>query len=186
MLNLRQIILLAIYYGLLRNLPEGYDHPMFSIFNRARSGVCCRLFESSGVGVNVHRGARFGTGRNIKVGNYTNLGENVRLNGRGGIKLGDHVLMGPDVIIYTGTHTYDDISVPLQRQAMRYALVTIGDDVWLGARVIILPGVTIGKGCIVGANAVVTRDLPPYTIAVGIPARVIKYRDRALSKDEIP
>lgn len=175
---IKQIILLFIYYVILKDLPEGYDHPRFGLFNRMRTYVCRGLFAQCGQNVNVHQGAVFGTGRNLRVGNESNLGVNARINGRGGVSLGEHVLMGPDIIIYSGTHTFSDISVPIQKQEMRYAPVIVGNDVWLGARVIIMPGVTIGDGCIVGANSVVTKDLPPYSICAGTPARVIKYRKK--------
>lgn len=174
--TLARLLYLGLYYGFLFHLPEGYDHPVFRPCNRARSWVCRRLFAECGVGLNVHRGAHFGSGRNVKVGDYANLGESLRLNGRGGVTLGDHVLMGPDVIIYSGTHTFSRTDIPIQRQPMRYAPVVIGNDVWLGARVIVLPGVTIGDGCVIGANSVVTGDLPPNAIAAGAPARVIDRR----------
>lgn len=141
-----------------------------------RSWVCSRLFESAGPGLNVHHGAAFGLGRNIRVGDETNIGIDAYINGRGGVILGDNVLMGPEVMIYTGTHTFSHPVMPIRRQPMRYAPVTIGNDVWLGARSIILPGITIDDGCIVGANSVVTKDLPPRSIAVGSPARVIGNR----------
>lgn len=182
---IKQVLLFALYYGILKNLPEGYDHPTFSIFNNMRTWVCRELFADCGKGVNVHRGAAFGSGRAVKVGNYSHLGENVRINGRGGVSLGDNVLMGPDIIIYSGTHNFSSVAMPIQKQGMRYAPVVIGNDVWLGARVVILPGVTIGDGCIIGANAVVTKDLPPFSIAVGIPARVIKKRESLQDFDSV-
>lgn len=173
---IRQAFFLVLYYAFLRNLPDGYDHPAFQWCNRLRTWACRRLFESCGPGVDVHRRAAFGLGKRIKVGAHANLGVNVYINGRGGVTIGENVLMGPDVIIYTGTHTLGDSETPVQRQQMRYAPVTIGDDVWLGARVVVLPGVTIGRGCVVGANSVVTRRLPPYAVAFGVPAQVLRKR----------
>lgn len=91
--------------------------------------------------------------------------------------IGENVMMGPEVLIYTQNHRMDDPDVPMRTQGMREIKpVFIEDDVWVGARVCILPGVTIGKGSVIGACAVVARDIPPYSVAVGNPARVVKTR----------
>ena len=87
-------------------------------------------------------------------------------------------MMGQEVIIYTTRHNDNRIDIPMMEQGMGNVLpVKIGDDVWIGGRVIILPGVTIGNGCIIGAGAVVTKDIPPYSVAVGVPAKVVKIID---------
>jgi len=87
------------------------------------------------------------------------------------------VMMGPDVMVIGRDHEFSDPYVPMCQQGFRpYEPVTIGDDVWICARVVILPGVTIGSHSIVAAGAVVTRDVPPYVIAAGVPARVVAWR----------
>jgi len=86
--------------------------------------------------------------------------------------IGSNVRIGPSVSIHTDSHGTD---VLLRRQSYGFAYpVTISDDCWIGADVNILPGVTIGVGCTIGAGAVVTKDIPPYSVAIGTPARVIK------------
>ena len=86
-------------------------------------------------------------------------------------------MMGPEVVIYTSGHTFDSIDVPMMDQGdTAERPVTIGNDVWLGRRVIIMPGVNIGDGCVIGAGAVVTKDIPAYSVAAGVPAKVIKSR----------
>jgi maltose O-acetyltransferase len=81
------------------------------------------------------------------------------------------------VTILTRNHAFVDTSRPMRDQgAGEISPVTISDDVWIGMRVIILPGVTIGRGAIIGAGAVVTKDVPPYCVAVGNPARVVRNR----------
>ena len=86
-------------------------------------------------------------------------------------------MMGPEVIIYTSGHKFDRLDISMMDQGFTDVNpVTIGNDVWLGRRVIIMPGVTIGDGCVIGAGAVVTKDIPAYSVAVGVPARVIKSR----------
>lgn len=178
----RRLFFLILYYGIFQILPDGYDHEAFDFCNGLRTWACKRLFEHCGKHVNVHRRAKFGLGNKIRVGDYSNLGVNVYINGRGGVTIGSHVLMGPDVIIYSGTHTFEYIDVPIQWQPMEYKSVCIEDGVWIGARTIVLPGVTIGKGSIIGANSTVTTDVPPNVVAAGSPARVVKPRPENSSR----
>lgn len=95
----------------------------------------------------------------------------------GGGRIGSHVMMGPEVYIYTQNHNFSRIDIPMDQQGWTEEKpVTIDDDVWIGARVTILPGVIIGKGSIIGASAVVTKDVPPYSVVAGNPAVVVKKR----------
>lgn len=88
------------------------------------------------------------------------------------VTIGHRVMLGPTVSIFAATH---ETEVQSRRDNIEYArAVTIGDDCWIGGNTVILPGVTIGKGCTVGAGSVVTRDIPPFSVAVGSPARVVK------------
>ena len=97
----------------------------------------------------------------------------------GPVTIGKNVLMGPNVQIYTSNHKFDDLSVPIGQQGNEEAKpVIIEDDCWLAANVIILPGVTIGTGSVIGAGAVVAKSVPPYSICVGNPAKVIKSRNK--------
>jgi maltose O-acetyltransferase len=87
-------------------------------------------------------------------------------------------MMGPEVLIYTTNHCIARTDIPMIRQGNRpVAAVNIGDDVWIGARVIILPGVTIGSGSVLGAGAVISKDVPPFAVVVGNPGRVVRFRD---------
>ena len=94
----------------------------------------------------------------------------------GPLEIGDKVMMGPDVVILTHTHNIDRTDIPMGDQGSRVAKVTIGNDVWIGMRSIIMPGATIGNGAVIGAGAVVTKDVPDYAIIGGVPAKVIKFR----------
>lgn len=88
------------------------------------------------------------------------------------VNIGKRVLLGPGVSIYTATHETD---VQSRRDALEYAKgVTIKDDCWIGGNTTIMPGVTIGRGCTIGAGSVVTRDIPDFSVAIGSPARVVK------------
>ncbi len=94
--------------------------------------------------------------------------------------------MAPDVIILTRNHKFDSVDTPIQEQGGTTKPVTICDDVWLGTRVIVLPGVTIGKGAIAAAGAVVAREVPEFAIVGGCPAKVIKYRGGNERSDTVP
>ena len=127
----------------------------------------------SGKNITIEKGASFG--RRISIGDNSGIGINALLDGE--IIIGENVMMGPDVIIYTQNHAFDRMDIPMNRQGFQNEeRVIIGSDVWIGARVIILPGVSIGDGCIIGAGAVVTKDVPNFCIIGGNPARIIKRR----------
>ena len=84
--------------------------------------------------------------------------------------------MGPDVTILTHTHNIERTDIPMGQQGMRISEVVIGNDVWIGMRVIIMPDVKVGDGAVIGAGAVVTKDVPDFAIVGGVPAKVIKFR----------
>ncbi|MBN2501245.1 MAG: acyltransferase [Anaerolineales bacterium] len=98
------------------------------------------------------------------------------VNARGDVTIGDYVILGPYCVIHSANHNMESLDVPVQQQGFVEMPVTIGDNVWMGARVTVLPGVTIGENAVIGAGAVVTKDIPPNAIAVGNPAQVLRLR----------
>lgn len=115
---------------------------------------------------------RISAGRGLRLGAHCKLWAGPA---HGRIVLGDDVLFGPEVMITAANYRFNE-GHPVTEQAMDEADVVIGNDVWLGTRVMVLPGVTIGDGAIIGAGSVVTKDVPAMSIAVGIPARVVGQR----------
>ncbi len=116
----------------------------------------------------------------ISVGHRSNLPNWSVMDGRGGLEIGDDCLLGFENIILTSTHRSESTNVPMREQGMYAAPVRIGNDVWTGCRVVIMPGITIGDHAIVGAGSVVTRDVPEWAIVGGVPARFLAdRRDRA-------
>ncbi len=93
------------------------------------------------------------------------------------IEIGKNTMIAAYCYIVDADHGFDDANAPIREQGLRVRPVRIGNDVWIGTHSIILRGVTIGDGAIVAANSVINRDVPPYTVVAGVPARVIKYRD---------
>jgi len=119
---------------------------------------------------------------NISIGKNTYITYNVVLDGRGGLTIGDDVLIGFDSTILTLTHNYEDPFIPIRIQGFTRKQVEIGNDVWIGTRVIILPGVKIGDGAIVGCGSVVTKDVPTLAIIAGVPANIIGVRGEKAKK----
>ena len=112
----------------------------------------------------------------ITVGENCFFGEYNVIRGQGGVHIGNNVYTGPMVQLVAVNHVYNNPDKPIREQGITAKGITIEDDVWLGANVTVVDGVTIGKGCIIGAGAVVTKDIPPYSIAVGTPAHPVKDR----------
>lgn len=123
-----------------------------------------------GTAVLTEPGVGLAIGDNVYVGPYCVLGAG------GGLAIGRDVTIGAHVDILAEDHRFDDPEVPINQQGVTRTGVSIGDDCWIGNRVTILDGVTVGRGSVIGASSVVTRDLPEYSVAVGSPARVIRDR----------
>lgn len=115
-------------------------------------------------------------GRNIDIGKNVFIGRGTIIDSNSSIIIGRDTFVAPYCFISDTSHNYNDPITPIRLQGCHYKPVEIGEDVWLGAHVIVLAGVKIGRGCVVGANSVVNRDLPPYVVAVGAPARIVRSR----------
>ena len=166
-------ICLAIYYSFAQFLPAS-TNSYFKWCRSIRRFCTRRCFESCGIDVNVEKGARFGTGSGIHIGDRSGVGVNCTIHGP--LTIGTDVMMGPEVVILTNSHKFDRVDIPRSDQGSYVDPVIIGNDVWIGTRSIILPGVKIGNGVIIGAGAVVTKDVPDYAIVGGVPAKIIRYR----------
>lgn len=117
-------------------------------------------------------------GERIEIGAHARIGTRCSLwagDQHGRVVIGDHALLGPEVYVTASNYEMAP-GVPVMDQAKRERDVSIGSGVWLGTRVVVLPGVEIGDGCVVGAGAVVTASLPANSIAVGVPAKVVGNR----------
>lgn len=115
-------------------------------------------------------------GESIEIGNNVGINHYCYIGVRGKISIGDNVIFGPRVSVFSENHNYLMQDVPIKYQGEKRQNTTIGSDVWLGANSVILAGVTIGDGAIIAAGAVVNKDIPPLAIVGGVPAKIIKYR----------
>jgi acetyltransferase-like isoleucine patch superfamily enzyme len=114
----------------------------------------------------------------IDVGNGTYIGHHAHIIACSQMKIGNNVVIADNVYISDCLHGFEDVSMPILEQPLvNLGRVIIEDEAWLGERVCVLPNVTIGKHSVIGANSVVTKDIPAYCVAVGTPAKVIKKYD---------
>lgn len=173
-----RFFILVFYYLFAARLPAAtFKMRLIGSFASTARRCCAkRLFRKCGSNVNIEKGADFGTGKKIEIGDYSGIGLNCKVPSD--IKIGNYVMMGPEVLILNGTHVFSKTDIPMIFQGCQDTPTTvIGDDVWIGARVIVLPGIKIGKGAIIGAGSVVVKDVPPLCIVAGNPARLIRRRE---------
>ena len=128
-------------------------------------GAYSRLIVSSGLG---ELGKCIRIGNNVGVGSFSNIG------GTGGVDIGDDTIIGPYLSIHTENHIFNDLDMLIREQGVERKPVKIGRNCWLGGKVTILAGVNIGEGSIIASGAVVTKNVEPYSIVGGVPAKLIK------------
>lgn len=155
-------------YGLVKYLPS----PIFDVVRFAVLWFFMKKLSS----MRIKDGVTVWFPRGISIGKNVSINEWVFLDGYGELSIGDNTRIAHGCSIVSEDHGYESVEIPIYKQKKVKRKVVIEEDVWLGAGVKVLKGVRIGKGSIVGAGAVVTRDLPSFSIAVGVPAEVIKRR----------
>jgi len=167
-------LLLIFYYGFASYIPM-QPMPGYKFGYMIRRVIVKKLLAYCGEQVVIKNNCYFGNGSRLSVGDRSQLGQNSRLNGN--ISIGKDVMMGPDVVMMATSHAFEDTTIPMNRQGEAVEQsIEIGNDVWVGTRAIIMPGVTLGSGCIVGAGAIVTKSFPNNSVIGGNPARLIRTR----------
>jgi len=172
---MRRKLALLLYYGIAYHLPD-QSFPGGRLFRRLREPLCRCFFAAAGDGIKIESHVFVADGRFLRIGTNSGIGTGSRVYGA---IIGDGVMIAPDVLLLKDNHRYDDITVPIDGQGYTVvALPVIDDWAWIGERAIILPGRTVGRGAIVGAGAVVTRDVEPFSIVGGNPAKRIGSREQ--------
>lgn len=152
--------------------------PRWDIIKKVRGWHHRALMQRAGKNLRLGENTRLANPVNIVVGDNCYLGDGVQLYAwKERITIGNQVLIAAGARMITRKHGFADVDLPMAEQGYTHAPIVIEDDVWIGFNAIILPGVTIGKGSIVGAGAVVTKSIEPYSIVGGVPARLIRKRN---------
>lgn len=158
--------------NLIRNL---YNRVTYTVAV-LRGSFWGQFMKKIGKGVYIMEGCKIHHPQNISLDDHTGINHNTDLDGAGELIIGKHVMIGPYCAILTSLHQSNNWRKPMSKQEYVNGTVVIEDDVWIGTHVIILPNVKIGRGAIIGAGAVVTHDVKPYSIVAGVPAQLIRYR----------
>ncbi|WP_318455605.1 sugar O-acetyltransferase [Photobacterium leiognathi] len=158
-----QVECLEVLYDFNQTRPSEYDK---------RQAIMKGLFATVGENCYIEPPLRANWGINTHIGNNVYANFNLTLVDDTHIYIGDSVMIGPNVTIATAGHPIDP---DLRRDVAQFNIpVTIGNNVWLGAHVVVLPGVTIGENTVIGAGSIVTKDIPANVVAVGNPCRVLR------------
>lgn len=172
---MKKKIALYLYRYIFSHMPVSHSPLLGGVSFRLRQWACSHIFEYCGKNVNVEKGAYFGTGSKIRIGNNSGLGVNCVIPN--GSVIGENVMMGPNCYIHSSNHRFDRTDIPMMEQGYTEPKpIIIDDDVWIGRDVTIMVGRHISKGTIVAANSVVTKDFPEYSIIGGNPAKLIRSR----------
>ena len=178
---------------IVRNIPGiiGYKLRSFYFSRRLLKTFLNNILES-GIRIECPRNVELGSGSyfgfdckiyasefsKVKIGSDCEFNSNVMINarGNGSITIGNNVLIGPNVVLRSSNHSFENLEKSINKQGMNHGEIIIKDDVWIGSNCVILQNCTIGKGSIIAAGAVVTKDIESYSVVGGVPARLIKKR----------
>lgn len=158
-----------VYHLILRSLP-------LAIGKRARGAWLKRSAAAFGDGAWVGQHVVLTGADRLFLGDRASIARGATVDARGSLRIGDDTLIGFESVLVTHTHRSERTDVPIRDQGMYDDAIVIGNDVWIGTRAVILPGVTIGDHTIIGAGAVVAKSLPANVVAAGVPARVLRQR----------
>lgn len=166
--------LCRLLFCVARHLPVSYTPVVGKLSKKLRAFAAKGFVVHCGKNVNIERGAVISS--KLSIGNNSGVGINCACGGE--CVIGDDVMMGPECVIFSRNHEFSDPTIPIRLQGYKQGEpCVIGNDVWIGRRVMIMPGVHIGNHCIIGAGAVVTKDVPDYAVVGGVPARILKMRN---------
>ncbi|MDW7775558.1 MAG: acyltransferase [Methanosarcinales archaeon] len=150
------------------------------LFEKLKKSILINQLESCGKGFSMQFPIEISGTENLEIGDNVSIASFVHIWGGGGVKIGNRVMIGSHVAITSLTHDYNK---RIMFNTLKKGKIIIEDDVWIGTHSVILPGVLIGKGAVVGAGSIVTKDVKPYSIVLGVPAKHFKFRNTIEVKD---
>lgn len=170
-IRIRKKLFRVLYQRIGVHLPSSVNS---KASQKIRYWMASRFVESCGSNVNFEHGARIDS--DLRIGNNSGVGINCVTVA---MTIGDNVMMGPECVFLPHNHRFDRTDIPMIQQGFTEDKpIHIGSDVWIGTRVIVMPGVRIGDHSVIGAGAVVTKDVPDWAVVGGCPARVLKMRQQ--------
>lgn len=140
--------------------------------------VLANSLRQFGANVRLDDGVLLIQPENITIGDEVFIGRNTIFHAYAPINIGSHTVIAAGCKLISANHRFDDLNTPINDQGHDYKSIILEDDVWLGYGVIVLPGVHLGKGCVVGAGSVVTKSFEPYSVLAGVPAKLLKQRHK--------
>lgn len=177
LLNILEFFCRKLSAGMRLRILERNRHRTGLLQIGLRYSLVKSLAQTSGLNVRINENVYLRNIHNLSVGSNVSIWPMTYIECSGGVTIGNNVSIAHGVTIMSEEHNYKEKDIPIKEQGKSYASVTIEDNVWIGAKAIILSGVTVGTGSIVGAGAVVTKDIPCNVIVGGVPAKVIKMRE---------
>lgn len=157
----------SIWFSVLMFLPDEFSRFRVRYYNKRG----CNIHSTCSISPNVRIKG------NVKMDENSSLAQNCTVSGEtAGVTIGKDVMIAPNVVIVAFNHNFENRDIPMRLQGNKENEVIINDNVWIGANCTIAAGVKIGTGAIVGANSLVTKDVEPYSIVGGVPAKLIKIR----------
>ena len=170
-IRIRKKLFRVLYQRIGVHLPSSVNS---KASQKIRYWMASQFVESCGSNVNFEHGARIDS--DLRIGNNSGVGINCVTVA---MTIGDNVMMGPECVFLPHNHRFDRTDIPMIQQGFTEDKpIHIGSDVWIGTRVIVMPGVRIGDHSVIGAGAVVTKDVPDWAVVGGCPARVLKMRQQ--------
>ena len=172
-MKVKSILCRMFYMTIANRLPSSYNRILGNACKIIR-GICVRGFiVHAGENINIQRKVKISS--KVSIGDDSGIGMNSVISGP--LTIGDKVMIGEEFRVITRNHRIDRTDIPMQEQGFTEEKeVVVGNDVWIGHRVMLMPGAHVGNGCVIAAGAVVSGTIPDYAIAGGVPAKVIRYR----------
>jgi acetyltransferase-like isoleucine patch superfamily enzyme len=162
-----KLALSSFYFAILLFLPDEFSKFRIQYYNKKG----CKINSNTYISPNVRIKGKF------EMGSGSSIAQNCSISGENaGVFIGENVMIAPNVVIIAFNHGFENLDIPMVKQKYTESAIFIEDNVWIAANCTIGKGVRIGKGSIIGANSFVCKDIPAYSIAGGVPAKIFKSR----------